>query len=141
MAGVSCADEADERGMIMDLHQIIYMFEHRMLPQYFFEDREKFVWIILENKGILYQIINEIFEKEQMENPYSPEQFGVMSAKITEDVMMLKLIFPEPQEEPLCYCSYLFFDREFKKMGFFCIEKGNEYGEASSLLDGSRNME
>jgi len=36
--------------------------------------------------------------------------------------------------EPLCYSSYLFFDRAFKKLGFFCIEKGNGIGEMQPFV-------
>ncbi len=106
------------------------MFEHRLLPQWFFEETEKLVGLVLQNKGILYQIIDDIFAKEKVKNPYSASQFDMETAKLTDEVMMLKLTFPMPEEEPLCYCSYLFFNKGFEKLGFFCIEKGNALGNA-----------
>lgn len=118
----------------MNTHEIRYMFEHRLLPQWFFEEKERFVGLVLQKKGILYQIIDDIFVKEKVKNPYSVEQFDMETAKITEEVMMLKLIFPAPEEEPLCYCSYLFFNKGFEKLGFFCIEKGNTFGKIQPFV-------
>ncbi len=112
----------------MNSHQIRYMFEHKLLPHWFFENKDQFVGSVLQDKTLLFNIISGIFEKEHVENPYSQEQFAVEAAKVTKEVMMLKLIFPEPEDEPLCYCSYLFFDQAFEKLGFFCIEKGNDEG-------------
>lgn len=112
----------------MNSHQIRYMFEHKLLPHWFFENKDQFVGTILGDKAVLYRIISDIFQKEKVENPYSQEQFDMEAAKVTEDVMMMKLIFPEPEDETLCYCSYLFFDKAFEKLSYFCIERGNSEG-------------
>ncbi len=50
-----------------------------------------------------------IFEQEGVSNPYTEDDFDVIASKVTEDILMLKVTFPEPEEEPLCYCSYFFF--------------------------------
>lgn len=118
----------------MDTHQIRYMFEHKLLPHWFFEEKDQFVGMILHDKNVLYKIISDIFQKENVENPYSQEQFDMEAAKVTEDVMMMKIIFPEPEDEPLCYCSYLFFDQAFEKTSFFCIEKGNNMGNMRPFI-------
>lgn len=112
----------------MDRHEIRYMFEHRLLPHWFFEKKFAFVGMLHQDKGILYRIINDIFEKEGAENPYTVDMFGASLSKITDQAMTVKISFPEPEEEPLCYCSYLFFDEKFEKTGYFCIEKGNTEG-------------
>ena len=113
----------------MDRHGVRYVFEHRILPQWFYEDKEQFVGLLLHDKNVLFRVINNIFEKEEVSNPYTEDDFGVIASKVTEDVLMIKITFPAPEEEPLCYCSYLFFDHDFEKINYFCIEKGNEYGE------------
>lgn len=112
----------------MNRHKIRYMFEHRLLPHWFFENKLSFIGMLLREKEILYRILNDIFEKEEEENPYTVDMFKVSSLKIADEIMMVKISFPEPEEEPLCYCSYLFFDKAFEKLGYFCIEKGNEEG-------------
>ena len=110
----------------MDRHGVRYQFEHRFLPEMFFEDKAQFIGIVLKDKNILFRVIDEIFTKGEVPNPYSEDDFTIDAARIAEHVLMLKISFPEPEEEPLCYCSYLFFDDEFEKLGYFCIEKGNE---------------
>ena len=112
----------------MDRHGIRYMYEHRLLPNWFFEDKEQFVGMILQDKAVLYRIIEKIFDKENLPNPYKEDEFDIDVTKIVDDVLMLKIIFPEPEEEPLCYCAYMFFDSQFEKTSYFCIEKGNEAG-------------
>ena len=89
----------------MDRHRIRYMFEHRLLPQWFFEEKESFVAPILKDKGILFEVLDQIFRKENVDNPYSPEQFNIEAAKLTEEVLMVKITFPEPEEEPLPFTS------------------------------------
>ena len=113
----------------MDRHAVRYTFEHRLLPHWFLEDKARFVGAIFHDKNILFRVIDDIFKEEEIVNPYTEDQFDVIPAKITDDVMMLKIVFPEPEEEPLCYCSYLFFDEDFEKIIYFCIEKGNDEGD------------
>lgn len=118
----------------MDRHGIRYMFEHRLLPQWFFENKMEFVGLLLHEKEILFNVISDIFVEENVDNPYSVDDFGVSVAKIAEDVLMLRIGFPDPEEEPLCYCAYMFFDENFEKVSYFCIEKGNSESEGCPFV-------
>ncbi len=111
----------------MDRHGARYYFEHRLLPHLFFEDPERLVSTIIYDKGLLFHLINSIFEEAGIENPYSEADFDAKPSRLTDEVLVLKLVFPAPEEEPLCYWSYLFFDEAFEKVGYYCIEKGNEH--------------
>ena len=113
----------------MNRHDVRYLFEHKLLPGWFFKDGEQFIGAVINDKHILFRIISGVFKDEKVDNPYSDEDFRVTGSKIKEDLTMLKFTFPEPEEEPLCYCSYLFFDKEFQKISYFCIEKGNELSD------------
>ena len=113
----------------MNQHEIRYMFEHRLLPHWFFESKLSFIGMLLQDKGVLYRILDDIFKKEEVENPYTADMFELSLSKITDQIMMAKICFPDPEEEPLCYCSYLFFDEKFEKPGYFCVEKGNTEGD------------
>ena len=106
----------------MDRHGIRYMYEHRLLPSWFFEDKAQFVGMLLHDKAILFRIIQEMFDKEGLQNPYKEEDFDIEATKITDAVLMLKIVFPVPEEEPLCYSSYMFFDSEFEKTSYFCTD-------------------
>lgn len=111
----------------MTLHEICYGFEHKLLPEMFFEYKFAFVKMLLDDKTKLYKIINDIFEDAKEKNPYTEDDFDIVLAKLDENLYMLKIIFPEPKTEPLCYCSYIFFDCSFEKTGYYCIEKGNSF--------------
>lgn len=89
----------------------------------------QFVELLLHEKEILFNVISEMFAKEKIDNPYSVDDFDVSAAKITEDVLTLRIGFPEPEVEPLCYCAYMFFDERFEKVSYFCIEKGSSWSD------------
>jgi hypothetical protein len=108
----------------MEEYKVRYAFEHRLLPQWFFKDKEKVVLGLLHDKKVLYRIISEMYQEQGMEIPYSEDQFKVEAGKLTQEVMSLRFVFPEPEIEPLCYCSYCFFDKDFEKIGYYSIEKG-----------------
>ena len=110
----------------MDRHGIRYIFEHRLLPQLFFEEKFQFVGALFQKKELLFDTISNIFRDEEVENPYTVDMFGVSMFQITEETAVVKISFPEPEEEPLCYCSYLLFDKAFEKISYFCIEKGGQ---------------
>lgn len=109
----------------MERHEIRYLLEHRLLPHWFFEQKMQLIGLLLRDQEVLYRIIGDLFEKEGIENPYTADQFAVTVSK-PDDKMVVRISFPEPEEEPLCYCSYLFFDETFEKVSYFCIEKGDE---------------
>ena len=87
----------------MDRHGVRYVFEHRLLPNWFYEDKDKLVGAILHDKSILFRIISDVFKEENVENPYKEEDFDAHPFKVTEEVMGLCIEMPEPEEEPLCY--------------------------------------
>ena len=109
----------------MDRHGVRYLFEHRLLPQFFFTETENFIGTLLSEKDVLYRIIDSLFRKEDLENPYTAGQFSAEAAKITEQILMIKITFPEPEEAPLCYRTYLFFDTDFGKLGCYSVEKNS----------------
>lgn len=113
----------------MERHGVRYVFEHRLLPNWFYEDKDKLVGAILHDKSILFRIISDVFKEENVENPYKEEDFDAHPFKVTEEVRGLCVEMPEPEEEPLCYRVYMIFNTDFDKLWFFTIEKGNEAGE------------
>lgn len=128
----------------MSLHQIRYIIEHRIIPCYFYEQKEQFIGFLLRDRENFYRLVDDIFQAEQIPNPYSGNSFTTESAKLQEDLFMVKLIYPEPEEAPLCYCAYLFFDSLFKHPGFFTVEKGNALSQDRPFIcswtpDGNHN--
>ena len=91
----------------------------------FFENKERFIEAIAQDKAFVYRIFNDIYKKENVDNPYTQEQFRTDAVSIDENLMVIKLLFPEPEKAPLCYYSFLFFDKSSEKINFFCIEKSS----------------
>jgi hypothetical protein len=47
---------------------------------------------------------------------------------------MLRIRFPELEEGLLCYCAYMFFDENFEKVSYFCIERENSESDNYSFV-------
>ncbi len=107
----------------MSRNEIRYLFEHGLLPRWFFEEPKDFVNTLLTEPSELFENLNRMFEWEMVENPYSMEDFQVEQITLEGDTRGLKLTFPEPEEAPFCYNSYAFYDEKFEKIAYFCIEK------------------
>ena len=118
----------------MDRHGVRYIFEHQLLPTWFYVDKMAFVEMLIQSEGVIYRIISGIFDKEYVENPYKEDQFTVNGARLPDGLYMIRIGFPPPEEVPLCYCSYLFFDEAFEKTGFYCIEKGCVKDDGSAFI-------
>ena len=110
----------------MSVHKIIYSYQHRILPNNLFKFRQDFIALVLGKKDVIYHVLDDIFQEEGMENPYSENQFEVKLIDNTEEFLSVKIKFPLPKEELLCFESYIFVDKEFEKLMYFCIERGAE---------------
>lgn len=113
----------------MNRHDIRYTLEHKILPKWFFEEKQHLIGALLQDHHILYRVVDDLFRKEDLDNPYTAEQFDIVPVRLDDKNFMLEVFFPEPEESPLCYHSLLFFDSEFEKTGFFTIEKGPLFGD------------
>lgn len=123
----------------MDKHDIRYRFEQVLLPHWFFEKKAQLIGMLLHDTGLLYRVVGDLFQRRGLENPYSESQFGIEMVRITDEVGLLKLSFPEPEESLESHCCYLVFDRTFEKLGFFCVEKSRMGGPFLCSRDKDEN--
>lgn len=113
--------------MINDtIADIRYMHEHRLLPNYFFTRKKQFIDVIIKNNNAIFNIIDKLFTEKNIKNIYKKEDYKVEIGKVTDLVTLIKISFPTPEVEPLCYCSYIFYDNNYEKIGYFTIEKGDK---------------
>lgn len=82
---------------------------------------------LLEKKDVLHTIFQKICNDAGIDNHYKEEQFTSKILDVHQETIILKITFPEPEEESLCYHSYLIFEKDFSKAAVFTIEKGGEY--------------
>lgn len=108
----------------LSMHQIWYMFEHKLIPEMFFNEGIKFMKAIADEGNILNKLILEYMESEGISNQYGNNIIKVKPFSI-KDILVAKIIFPEPEEEPLCYEAYAFYDTVHDKSAYYCLEKGN----------------
>ena len=118
----------------MDDYQVMYQFQHKLMPSWFYEEPKEFVGVNCMQNTALYEILSEMFRRAGLDNPYSPGQFSVESGEVNENIGMLRIKFPKAQEEHLCHGAICFFDKGFKYTGYFTIEKGKDVDEAFPVL-------
>lgn len=113
--------------MERDITDARYLLEHRILPKYFFKEKESFiVTLVRSEKNIPFELIQKICEEEEIELPYTPEDFDMVPFNVTNSIKGLCLDFPEPERSPLCWRIYLLFDMDLKKYGYYTVEKGED---------------
>ena len=118
----------DEYGrMISATHSSRYLLEHRIIPQFLYEEGIGFMVAAVSKDNVINNIFLDIMEKEEVKNPYGENPVSVEPFKI-ENILVACFVFPEPEEEPLCYRSYAFFDTENERAAYYCVEMGEEGG-------------
>ena len=107
----------------MKNHEIRYIFEHRLLPNWYFQDKDGFIFAMLDKEDNLFNIAKSIYNQEKFPMPYNQNQYNVKAYKVIEDIHMVILTMPTPEEIPECYKMYLIFDDKFQRMNYFTVEK------------------
>ena len=118
----------------MTVDNVMYNFQHKLLPEWFFGNPKEFIGVICQDKSSLFSILNELFERAEVDNPYKPGHFSVDPDMVSDTVGMIKIKFPKPENEPLCHSIVCFFDKTFKYLGFFTFEKGGEMDENFPIM-------
>ena len=110
----------------MDLKEVLYSFEHDLMPKWFFEEKKNFIGVVAQQPQVLHSMLGELCRRSGQENPFSPNEFGVEPAQLNENVAMLNIRLPKPPAAPLCLKTVVIFDKTFEKVCYFCIEKGDD---------------
>ena len=117
------SERVNSERKVSPTHQARYMVEHRLIPELLYKEGIGFMGAIAEEDNILNKILLEYLTKDGVENPYSDKAIKVKPFSI-KDILIAKITFPEPEEEPLCYESYAFYDTANDRAGYYCLEKG-----------------
>ena len=108
----------------MTTNQVLYQFEHQLLPRWFYDEPKEFIGVLCESPSALFEILSELFRRGGAENPYKAGDFKVEPGEVNENVMMLRIDYPKPQGEQLCHSAICIFNKGFDRLMFFTIEKG-----------------
>lgn len=114
----------------MDNNQILYLYEHKLLPKYYFQMKDRFVMALLNgSEEFLRGFLENLYKDENRECPFTKEQFGLKVGRLSEKLMLVRIVFPTPETAPLCYYAFLIFDESFEKACFFTLERGADEKE------------
>ncbi len=102
-----------------------YYFEHRLLPQQFYEAPEETIASILQTG--LYDRWAEYTEEAGADIGYTPKQFGAREMMQDSGIRMLMLTMPAPEKTLLCYRIYLCFDPDSGTAAYYTAEFDEKY--------------
>ena len=118
----------------MDNNQVMYQFQHKLLPSWFYEEPKQFVGVTGMEKTALFEIASELFRRAGVDNPYRAEHFSVEPGEVNKDIGLLIIKFPKPEKAPLCFRAFCFFDRDFRNVQYYTVEKGDDIESAFPIL-------
>lgn len=108
----------------MDITNVRYQFEHKMLPLMFYATRQDFFKSVDNNPELAYQVMKTICIGANMKIPYANNDFEFSFLKGYDRITILRLKLPEPERTPLCERIYFVTDDKWHKFCYYTIEKG-----------------
>lgn len=118
-------DTYEERAMELNsLADARYLLEHRQLVNYLYKTKKdsiKGLLPLIEN--LAYSTFKTNCEENNIEFPYSEDDFKVKQLELSDNIKAVKLELPEPQDESQCYAVYFVYATDFSRMYYFTIEK------------------
>ncbi|MBO4862183.1 MAG: hypothetical protein J5535_04740 [Firmicutes bacterium] len=110
----------------MTVQQVLYHFQHRLLPMWFYDSPKEFVGVLSEKDTALFEILSELLARGEVENTFRAGEFKAEPVEVSDDAMALRIKYPKPQDAPLCFGAICFFNKDFDKLAFYTIEKGED---------------
>lgn len=104
-------------------------FEFGFLPKRFFEQGMTMLEELCEKKeAYIDALFEESYQQKRM-YPYLPEDFSVMVMNISEELLLVRVDFPNrDMGVPSCWRVYMSWNRDANKGRYFTIEKTKEKG-------------
>lgn len=109
--------------------------EANVLPKTFFENGKDFVEAFKTEAGRLMNDIYEQIYPEQVQNPYTEEEFDLMALNIRDDLTILQLRMPTQKMGPgTCPMVLITWNPQEESIRYFGIVKSNP-GEKDRILE------
>ncbi len=103
-------------------HRLRYYFEHRFIPERVYKDGVMFISSITSEDNYLNDLFKEKIYEIGLDGLYSEEVIRVERHR-NEGITIIEIQFPPPEEEPLCYKAFIFYDAASKRIAYYCMEK------------------
>lgn len=120
-------DESDEAVQTLTLYDVRYYFEHRLLPEELYENRDQLV-AFLRSSGV-HALWASLTGSIGFETVYPEDAFGIAEFPQEDGTNVIMLSLPAPEDSPLCSRVYLCWNPETGKAGYYTVELDNLFGE------------
>ena len=119
----------------MNPGDLLYQYEHVIIPGLFYKHGAAFLQIALTRQDeALFGMLEALFKETKTENPYRREDFKAELYESSDEYTSVKIRYPNPERDPLCYCCYLFADSEGEKLRCYTVEKDTFEDEENKML-------
>lgn len=120
----------------MALDNILYFMEYKYIPEICKKIGPDFIGSVVHDVRVLNKVLTDICAEEGLENPFTDDSWDRDYVRMSQNIFILKIKFPAPFVSPLAYSGYLVYDRDFKKVKYYTLEKSDSrFG--SSVIVGS----
>ena len=109
------------------LHDIQYYFQHKLLPNEFYNNAEQLLPFLRENG--LYTMWHNFSTANGWDDVYTPEYFTMTEYPRDDGLFLMLLTFPRPESDLLCSRIWLCQDPETGRAGIFTVEYDGFMGE------------
>ena len=133
----AAAAEAAEKEESPTLHDARYYFEHRMLPDYFYNNRDALVSYLRRN-GV-FTLWERFCQNNGLDPTYEEDRFGVREFPQEDGTEVMILTLPKPEDMTLCCRIYLCWNPETGTAGYYTVEYDNLLGETWFLCGWTAN--
>lgn len=121
--------ETAEEAEVPTLHQLRYHFEHKLMPAWLYQDKEQFLDYLAEHG--CYEIWTNFLLQNNLELVYTGDDFSEeVLPQEDENLMVIRVFLPKPEETPLCGRVYLCLDKATGDAAYFTVEYGFFFSES-----------
>lgn len=108
----------------MELTNLRYSLEHKLLPIWFYEQKDAFIETLKKEKGKFpYMVMAELCAKENQKMPYTAASYAIETYALSNDIAMTIMQMPAPNGFTLCRRVYFVYDCTFENPLYYTSEK------------------
>jgi hypothetical protein len=115
---------------------LIYTFQQEIIPKLIYNETSHFLkGISLDKEGFIYFLFKEVYDNNKMDIPFSRSDFRITEEIIDDNIIMIKIDWPNIDRPLLTRTSYILIDETGQKIQYFTCEKSlNHELMISSIL-------
>ena len=137
--GESSTDSGTADSAVIPPAQARYQFEHRMMPQYFY-DRPESVLNGIKEVGF-YWLWESVCTENGIDPTYPASDYVEHWYSCSDDTVIAQIELPKPDADTLCYRIYFVHNAETGVTGYYTVEYDGLLGESAFLCGWTPELE